>query len=951
MFGWISPNECRECQLGCSLCQDASLKCIVQLDFTVTEARSSDNVTSDLNFILNLFNNPKSQGPARRVLPERVEVTSSSVVNMSDPFNLNPIIGKPLSPKTLKLLLSSQVQSNTSTRIIQDTEVNSQLSWNQQNELELSVTLPPNTPSGNIAFTAHPQDYLVDPSSSDVLYQLSNQTYTVKSNYDQSNKITEAQAADAKKMGGTAGSVMSGTASAMEYLSLLSSIFMFDPTGLIMKFSQIIKMTSRLRMINVEFGPFLTLFLDNIGIMFDKPTKLSNNEIVEMQNGSKGKFDKKKASLLLTEPAISLKPFIYLGSWGLHLLFFVLLSICEKFNRLSVMLLRVIRTHRQLHFVVMNMTIVDVMYYGVRNLVHTNYNAGNLTILFSGLCFTAAVYDIVNIGYHCAKTTFSAAQEDNQDEKAVTDKKNSTDSTLDESQFQLNDNEVNKQNFNKLNRGNIGMRAFFWDSDIDKHKFITREKLLTIGYKQVISLEETIKLNRKNHVIEAYAKSELKDDPNVYSRLSTLLGNYFFLVRVMTYQFTIVSLCQNPLILVPILMVIESFYLITNIWNYSKLKHLKDFRTLLSKLTQSFSLLVFLIFSMTLAFNVGAAKQPVPISKQRTGMWCIVISMVIEYIFLIVVLVMIVKQAWTNYKKEKAIKEQQKLEMSKMTKEQIVEKQKMIERKKISEFVVFKWVRQENIDGNEKLLEFQSTEKDAKGNLVSVQKVSVGRIKKLKGLNPKINSSKMSSWSKKSENIPRFKVPKDQRVESGSTAKESIQKFDLDKERDDNRGKLEDNMGFDSIFGAQNLAMDSNKIKQASQKMSVFDLLQKEQNKKAERKKIEAIKMKQLDSNYQPSQQANQESLSQSNNTQEEGPKLKRRAKRDSSNGSVSLNSRRKKRMNSSMDKSSSLMKSQIMDSGSSEMKNSVKKEKIAKKLKKRVQIDSKPNVHMISLQ
>lgn len=129
------------------------------------------------------------------------------------------------------------------------------------------------------------------------------------------------------------------------------------------------------------------------------------------------------------------------------------------------------------------------------------------------------------------------------------------------------------------------MRAFFWDSDIDKHKFITREKLLTIGYKQVISLEETIKLNRKNHVIEAYAKSELKDDPNVYSRLSTLLGNYFFLVRVMTYQFTIVSLCQNPLILVPILMVIESFYLITNIWNYSKLKHLKDFRTLLSKLT------------------------------------------------------------------------------------------------------------------------------------------------------------------------------------------------------------------------------------------------------------------------------------------------------------------------------------------------------------------------------
>jgi hypothetical protein len=216
----------------------------------------------------------------------------------------------------------------------------------------------------------------------------------------------------------------------------------------------------------------------------------------------------------------------------------------------------------------------------------------------------------VNIGYQCAKTTFVAAEDATatQDVKAVTDKKNTADNTLDESQFQLNDVEVNKKNFNKLNRGNFGLRAFFWDSDIDKHKFITREKLLTIGYKQVISLEETIKLNRKNHVIEAYAKSELKEDPNVYSRLSTLLGNYFFLVRVMTYQFTVVSLCQNPLILVPILMVVESFYLVTNIWNYTKLKHLKDFRTLLSKLIQSFSLLVFLIFSMTLAFNVGATK-------------------------------------------------------------------------------------------------------------------------------------------------------------------------------------------------------------------------------------------------------------------------------------------------------------------------------------------------------
>ncbi len=190
----------------------------------------------------------------------------------------------------------------------------------------------------------------------------------------------------------------------------------------------------------------------------------------------------------------------------------------------------------------------------------------------------------------------------------------------------------------------------------------------------MISLEETLRLNRKNHVIEAYAKAELKEDPNVYSRMSTLLGNYFFLVRVMFYQFTIAGLCYNPLILVPILMAIETFYLLVNIWNYSRLRHLKDFRTLLSKLTQSFSLLVFLIFSFTLAFNVGPDKIPVTMTKQRIGMWCIIISMLIEYIFLVAGIVMMIKESWQNYKKNKALKEKEKLENSKLTKEQLAQK-------------------------------------------------------------------------------------------------------------------------------------------------------------------------------------------------------------------------------------------------------------------------------------
>lgn len=278
-----------------------------------------------------------------------------------------------------------------------------------------------------------------------------------------------------------------------------------------------------------------------------------------------------------------------------------------------------VRLHRKIHFVIMNMSIIDIFFYGTRNLIHTNYNGAKYDIIFSSLAYTAAVYDMFNIGYTCMttglKTTSIPIEEKSDSKKSKKKLKNSKEASLNESRFKLKEHETDKKHFKMLKKGNFGLRPVFWDADIDKYNFTTREQLRRIGYKKVISYEETTKLTRTNHVIEAYARSELRDDPDVYSRFTTLLGNYFFLVRVLFYQFTIVSLCQNPLVLIPMLMIIEGFYMIINIWNYCKLKHLKDFRLFCSKLSQSFCLFVFLLFCMTLAFNVGIDKKPVSLDR------------------------------------------------------------------------------------------------------------------------------------------------------------------------------------------------------------------------------------------------------------------------------------------------------------------------------------------------
>jgi hypothetical protein len=197
-------------------------------------------------------------------------------------------------------------------------------------------------------------------------------------------------------------------------------------------------------------------------------------------------------SLLLTEEKIGTKPMLYLISWAIRILFEIGLSIGENFRVLSVSFLKMVRIHRKLHFVVMNMAIIDIFYYGTRNLVHTNYNGAKWDIILSSLAFTFAVFDIFNIGYVCASTGLlpSTKKDEKSDKKRKLRKRSSTsNSSLSESKFSLKEHEKDKKHFKMLKKGDFGLRQVFWDSDIDKYGFTTRDQLRRIGYKKVISYE------------------------------------------------------------------------------------------------------------------------------------------------------------------------------------------------------------------------------------------------------------------------------------------------------------------------------------------------------------------------------------------------------------------------------------------------------------------------------
>ena len=84
----------------------------------------------------------------------------------------------------------------------------------------------------------------------------------------------------------------------------------------------------------------------------------------------------------------------------------------------------------------------------------------------------------------------------------------------------------------------------FKDGDIEN--YMDKEKAERIGYRRVIDVQATILLNRPNKVIEKYAKAELREDPSVFDSITTLLGNFFFLLRVITYQIVLCALPHAP---------------------------------------------------------------------------------------------------------------------------------------------------------------------------------------------------------------------------------------------------------------------------------------------------------------------------------------------------------------------------------------------------------------------
>ena len=149
--------------------------------------------------------------------------------------------------------------------------------------------------------------------------------------------------------------------------SLCNIIFLFDPTGVLFRFPQVVRTLMRFRYINIQKGEQMRSFFSNMAEIHDPIGQKEYSFSI-----SKGRLSEYKVSENIALQ-IPYKLGLYSASWLFKISLFVLYYITSKKMQKS----RGFRFFKgfveRSHFISFNILLIDGMFYGTYNLIHYRY--------------------------------------------------------------------------------------------------------------------------------------------------------------------------------------------------------------------------------------------------------------------------------------------------------------------------------------------------------------------------------------------------------------------------------------------------------------------------------------------------------------------------------------------------------------------------------------------------
>ena len=185
------------------------------------------------------------------------------------------------------------------------------------------------------------------------------------------------------------------TSDSTDYVSYGLILLGIDPSLNSLKFSQMKKLLSRYRFLNINFGELLDIIFKKSGEKYDPKSSLGDRHINSHGKGFKAKFTREKISLTIFEKDI-VSILIYIIAWMLKFEAFIMLNIMNYTKKITRMQCYIIHFIQKIHFVAFNNIIMDLVFYSCRMMAQTRAMSNNENI-FTVIVIFMAVFDVCEI--------------------------------------------------------------------------------------------------------------------------------------------------------------------------------------------------------------------------------------------------------------------------------------------------------------------------------------------------------------------------------------------------------------------------------------------------------------------------------------------------------------------------------------------------------------------------
>jgi hypothetical protein len=484
--------------------------------------------------------------------------------------------------------------------------------------------------------TLEEKKYLVNVSFSQKYYNVTvgNVTLRISGSRGQFGYEIPTGLEEAKGAAGTGaavGSAMGGSlSSSPAFLPVMMAVVALDPTGVLMKFNQILKIINKLYFININYGMKLDAFLQGMG----EKVGSSSNETIDfmlhhLQN-YRGKLTKEKVSIEFLAN-MNYKVGLYLGVWFLWLLNHALMAFQVKVAKFY---LQVMYYGNRVHLIIFNLVFIDFIWYGGHSLMHAR-GLSVLELSSTVVCAMLVTWDVTLVISNLVSQRdwlYWIMLNRRIDELAAEERKLMHFEEMKQKREKTKLNKVSseedklkkkKKVIDPKDKNHIDSD----EEDDDPKKKKDKDRQRAINY------PKTYEDIASNYHLYKLASVNLAPLARVY--LSTMARSLYFnhVMRTIIYQSVILAGQYTSGLVIGILLVMEISKISYSVYFYVKYKYLKNIISLLMEVMQSAFLLSFLVICTIL--HPKKSDEIILDFYQDAGIWIVIASCVAEYLLLL----------------------------------------------------------------------------------------------------------------------------------------------------------------------------------------------------------------------------------------------------------------------------------------------------------------------------